>query len=132
MPLADLAASPIAGILAFVGGAALLYRLGRSLLRLGLAAVEGTAVNGLLEVAIRSGDLTGMAERKALAQKIRRVRMGAVLEALGWGSLVVAPIVAGVVTLVYAPAAVVWLFPRRPIRPVTVSVPSNPSPPAQL
>ena len=59
-----IAAHPLAGLLALAGGAALLFRSARALLRLGLAAAEGATIDGLVEVSRRNGNLTGMAERQ--------------------------------------------------------------------
>jgi hypothetical protein len=114
--LEALAAHPLVGLLALIGGAALLYRVGRGVLRLGLAAAETAAVSGLVEVSIRHGDLTGLAERKAAARLIRRTRVRAGLFLLLWLALLVVPLVAGVARLVYAACALVWLLPREPIR----------------
>lgn len=109
-------ASPVAGLLALVGGAALVYRLGRTLLRLGIAAAEKTAVDGMVEVSIRTGDLTTMAERKAHVAAVRRARARSALLALLWGGLLAVPAVLDATRPVYALAALVWLLPRRPLR----------------
>jgi hypothetical protein len=109
-------ASPIAGLLALIGGAALVYRLARTVLRLGMAAAEKTAVEGMVEVSIRNGDLTTMAERKAHVAAVRRARAGAAAQTLLWGGLLVAPAILDVTRPVYALAALVWLLPRRPLR----------------
>lgn len=114
--LESLAAHPLVGLLAFVGGAALLYRVGRGVLRLGLAAAETAAVNGLVEISIRHGDLTGLAERRAAARLVRRTRVRAGLFLLLWLALLVVPLFAGVARLVYAACALLWLLPREPIR----------------
>lgn len=123
MTLDSLIASPIAGLLAVVGGAALVYRLARALLRLGIAAAEKTAVDGMVEVSIRHGDLTTMAERKAHVGAVRRARAGAALQALLWGGLLAVPAVFDATRPVYALAALVWLLPRRPIRFTPISAP---------
>jgi len=109
-------ASPLTGLLALIGLAALVYRLGRSLLRLGLAAAEAGAVGGMMRVSVRQGDLTGMAERQALVAAVRRNRILALLTAALWAVLLVAPPLAGIARPVYAAAALVWLLPRRPLR----------------
>jgi len=109
-------ASPVTGILALVGCAALVYRLGRALLRVGLTAAEAGAVGGMMQVSVRQGDLTGMAERQAHVALVRRRRARALLEAALWGLLLVVPPIAGVARLVYAAAVLVWLLPRQPIR----------------
>jgi len=113
-------ASPLTGLLALVGLAALVYRLGRALLRVGLAAAEAGAVGGMMRVSVRQGDLTGMAERQALVAAVRRGRALALLTAALWAVLLVAPPLAGIARPVYAAAALVWLLPRRPIRLTTV------------
>jgi len=109
-------ASPVTGILALVGCAALVYRLGRALLRVGLTAAEAGAVGGMMQVSVRQGDLTGMAERQAHVALVRRRRARALLEAALWGLLLVVPPIAGVARLVYAAAVLVWFLPRAPIR----------------
>ena len=121
MSLDAILASPVTGLLALVGLAALVYRLGRSLLRVGLAAAEAGAVGGMMRVSVRQGDLTGMAERQALVGAVRRGRALALLTAALWAALLVAPPLAGVARPVYAAAALVWLLPRRPIRLTTVA-----------
>jgi len=109
-------ASPLTGLLALAGCAALVFRLGRSLLRVGLAAAEAGALGGMMRVSVRQGDLTGMAERQAIVSAVRRTRLLALLTAALWALLLVVPPLAGVARLVYAAAALVWLLPRRPIR----------------
>ena len=116
MSLDSILASPVTGILALVGCAALVYRLGRALLRVGLTAAEAGAVGGMMQVSVRQGDLTGMAERQAHVALVRRRRTRALLEAALWCLLLVAPPIAGVSRLVYAAAILVWLLPRRPLR----------------
>jgi hypothetical protein len=120
--LESILASPLTGLLAVVGVAALVYRLGRSLLRVGLAAAEAGAVGGMMRVSVRTGDLTGMAERQAVVGAVRRKRALALLTAALWAVLLAAPPLAGVSRPVYAAAALVWLLPRRPIRLTTVPV----------
>jgi hypothetical protein len=109
-------ASPVAGLLALAGGAALVYRLARTVLRLGIAAAEKTAVQGMVEVSIRNGDLTTMAERQAHVAAVRRARAGAVAQTLLWSGLLVVPAILDVTRPVYALAALVWLLPRKPLR----------------
>ena len=116
MTLDSIIASPLTGLLALAGLAALVYRLGRSLLRLGLAAAEAGAVGGMMRVSVRQGDLTGMAERQALVAAVRRNRILALLTAALWAVLLAAPPLGGIARPVYAAAALVWLLPRRPIR----------------
>ena len=118
--LDSIIASPFVGLLALVGLAALVYRLGRSLLRLGLAAAEAGAVGGMMRVSVRQGDLTGMAERQALVSAVRRGRALALLTLALWAALLVVPPLAGIARPVYAAAALVWLLPRRPIRLTTI------------
>jgi hypothetical protein len=116
----SIVASPLTGLLALVGCAALVYRLGRALLRVGLAAAEAGAVGGMMRVSVRQGDLTGMAERQALVGAVRRGRALALLTLALWAALLVVPPLAGSARPVYAAAALVWLLPRRPIRLTTV------------
>lgn len=116
MTLATILASPVVGLLALAGGAALVYRLGRTVLRLGIAAAEKTAIDGMVEVSIRHGDLTTMAERKAHVAAVRRARARAIGLTLLWGGLLVIPAVFDVTRPVYALAALAWFLPRRPLR----------------
>lgn len=109
-------ASPLAGLLALIGVVALVYRLARTVLRLGIAAAEKTAVQGMVEVSIRNGDLTTMAERKAHVSAVRRARAGAAAQALLWSGLLVVPAILDVTRPVYALAALVWFLPRKPLR----------------
>lgn len=118
-------ASPVTGFLALVGVAALVYRLGRSLLRVGLAAAEAGAVGGMMRVSVRTGDLTALAERRAVVSAVRRTRILALLTTAAWAALLIAPPLAGVARPVYAAAALVWLLPRRPIRFTTITVPAG-------
>jgi len=114
--LESILSNPLVGILALVGAAALVYRLARTVLRLGIAAAEKTAVDGMVEVSIRHGDLTTMAERKAHVAAVRRVRARAAGFLALWGGLLVVPAILDVTRPVYALAALVWLLPRRPLR----------------
>ena len=109
-------ASPAAGLLALAGIAALVFRLARTVLRLGIAAAEKTAIDGMVEVSIRNGDLTTMAERKAHVAAVRRARAGAAAQTLLWSGLLVAPAILDVTRPVYALAALVWFLPRKPLR----------------
>jgi hypothetical protein len=109
-------ASPLTGLLALVGCAAIVYRLGRSLLRVGITAAEAGAVGGMMRVSVRQGDLTGIAERREHISTVRRARTLALLTAGLWALLLAVPPIAGVARGVYAAAALVWLLPRRPIR----------------
>src|SRR3954466_13911799 len=92
---------------------ALVWRLLRALVRSALGAVESTATGGLLEVSIRQGDLTGMAERREQLSRARRARSRAIAEALLCFAALVVPGVAGITRPVYAAAVLLWLVPRR-------------------
>ncbi|HEX8246042.1 MAG TPA: hypothetical protein VF541_21180 [Longimicrobium sp.] len=121
MTFESILASPVVGLLSVIGGAALVYRLARAALRLGLTTLESASAGGMVEISIRHGDLTAMAERQEMARAARRARVRAVLMALLWAALLVAPVVAGIARPVYALAAVLWLLPRKPIRLVTAT-----------
>jgi hypothetical protein len=129
MDLTEFASNPLVSLLAFAGGAALVYRLVLALLRVGVRAAEGTAINGLMEISMRNGDLTGMAERRAMKDAIRRARGRDLLSTGLWGALLVAPAIAGVASLVYAPAALVWLLPRKRVRLLMEQAPRERTPP---
>jgi hypothetical protein len=109
-------ASPVTGLLALIGGVAIVYRLARGLLRLGLAAAEAGAGGAMVQASIRHGDLTGMAERREQVSVARRSRTGAALEVVLWLALLAVPPIAALSRPVYAVAALVWLLPRPPIR----------------
>jgi hypothetical protein len=112
-----LLASPLGTLLAFAGGAALVHRLLRALVRVALTAAEASTVGGLAEISKEQGDLTTMAERRRLARDLRRARTRHILLALGWLLLLAVPPLADVARPVFAAAAAVWLLPRVPIRP---------------
>ncbi|HSU14859.1 hypothetical protein [Longimicrobium sp.] len=116
MTLESVIAHPVVGLLAVFGCVALVFRLARAALRLGLSTLESASAGGLVEVSIRHGDLTGMAERQAQARAARRARLRAILLVLLWAALLVAPVVAGISRPVYALAALLWLLPRKPVR----------------
>jgi hypothetical protein len=104
-------------MLAVLGFLALMARLGRAALRLGLNAAEATAATGLAEVSQRRGDITGFMERQASGHALRRARRLNAAAALSYALLLAVPPIAGGAREVYAVAALLWLLPRRPIRP---------------
>jgi hypothetical protein len=108
-------------LLALLGVAALVVRLGRAGLRLGLNAAEATAASGLAEVSQRRGDITGFMEGRASGEALRRARRRNLAAVLAYGLLLVVPLFTEAAREAYAVAALVWLLPRRPIRPVRAS-----------
>lgn len=117
LPASVSALEPFVVLLAVAGGVAVGVRLARSLLRLGVTAAEETAAVGLVELSARRGDLTGMAEQSALARTLRRARFRE-LGFLGlWTTLLLVPLAMGWMPGGYAASSVLWLFPRKPIRP---------------
>lgn len=116
MSLQSILHGPGVALLDLVGGAALVYRIVRSVLRLGLAAAESSVAGGLIETSIRNGDLTAIAERQAHALAVRRARGRALLATLLWVVAFTVPAVAGLWRPVYAVAAILWFLPRKPIR----------------
>lgn len=104
-------------LLAVLGFVALIARLGRSALRLGLNAAEATAASGLAEVSERRGDITGYLERRASGESLRRARRRNLAATLLYAALLAVPPFAGVAREVYAASALLWLLPRRPVRP---------------
>ncbi|HEX6748197.1 MAG TPA: hypothetical protein VF092_12955 [Longimicrobium sp.] len=121
MTIEFIIAHPVVGLLALIGAAAIIYRLARATLRLGLSTLESASAGGLVEISIRHGDLTGMAERQEQARIARRARLRAILFALLWLALLVVPVVAGISRPVFAAAALLWLLPRKPIRLATAN-----------
>lgn len=105
--------APLVLLLAFAGAAALVLRLLRMLLRLGLRAAEVTAASGMAEISARQGDLTSLAERQeALTRARRRARVEVAL-ALLWLAWLAVPTFAPWTREAYALAAPLWLLPRK-------------------
>lgn len=102
-------------VLAALGFLALLARIFRSVVRFGLATAEATAMAGLIEVSARRGDLTGLSERKAQEQEVRRSRRLAGLLLALWVVLVVVPPFTGWAREVYAACALLWVLPKQKI-----------------
>jgi hypothetical protein len=107
-------------LMAFAGGAALVVRLVRAALRLGLRAAEATAAAGLADVSARRGDLTSMLERRAAETAARRERRGALLLFLVWLLWLAVPLFGGWSRDAFAIAAILWLVPNHPLRAVRV------------
>lgn len=105
--------TPILPLLAIAGCVALLIRLVRSLMRLGIAWMESTAAAGLAQVSERRGDITGLMERRASEQGMRRSRRKEAAFAIGYLLLLLIPPFAGVARVVYAACALLWVLPRR-------------------
>jgi hypothetical protein len=114
---------PLLGILAVVGVLAILARLGRSLLRVGITVAEETAAAGMAETSARRGDLTGLAERREQRTALRRTRLKQLAISALWVALLVAPALAGWGRPVYAAAVLLWLLPRAPLRQVRAPTP---------
>lgn len=105
-------------VLAVFGFVALVTRLGRAALRLGLNAAETTATSGLAEVSHRRGDITGFLERRASEQSLRRARRGAAALTFAYLLLLAVPAFASMAREVYAACSLLWFLPRRPLRRV--------------
>lgn len=103
-------------VLALLGGAALVMRLLRTGFRLALSAAEETAASELAGVSQRRGDLTSMAERRAHQETARARRRRELSLAAVWLLWLAIPPMAGWLPLGYAPAAALWLLPRRRVR----------------
>ena len=99
-----------------VGVLAILARMGRAILRLGITAAEETAAAGVAEASARRGDLTALAERREQAGALRRTRRMQMLAAGVWAALLVAPAFAEWGRYLYAASAFLWLLPRAPLR----------------
>jgi hypothetical protein len=104
-------------LLAAVGGAALVTRLGRALLRVALRAAEVTAAKGLVEISMRRGDLTGLAERRVAERSARRSRRRELATGALWAVWTVAPLFTPWTLEAYAVAAPLWLLPGASLRP---------------
>ena len=114
---------PLLGILAVVGVLAIVARLGRSLLRVGITVAEETAAAGMAEASARRGDLTGLAERREQKTALRRTRFKQLAVSALWMALLVIPAVAGWGRPAYAAAVLLWLLPRAPLRQVRAPTP---------
>lgn len=108
---------PALVVFAGAGAIALLGRAFRTALRLALHAAEATAASGLAEVSARRGDVTGLAERRAHQERARRLRRTELLFMGLWVAWIAIPPIAGWLPAAYVPAVLLWLLPRRPIRP---------------
>ena len=104
-------------LLAAFGLFALVARLGRSVLRLGLNAAEATAASGLAEVSERRGDITGFMERRASGETLRRARRRNLASLAAYALLIAIPPFTPFARELYAASALLWLLPRRPVRP---------------
>lgn len=104
-------------LLAALGLLALLVRMGRAALRLGLNAAEATAASGLADISERRGDITGFLERRASTQSLRRKRWINAAALAGYAALLIIPPFFDIAREVYAAAAVLWLLPRATVRP---------------
>ncbi len=100
-------------LLAMAGAVAILLRLFRALLRMGVTAAGKAAVSGMAELSARRGDLTGVAERRAQEMELGGARRRSVLRTAGWLALLIVPLILGVAREVYALAALLWVVPRR-------------------
>jgi hypothetical protein len=103
----------LVGLLAAAGVAALVYRLGRSAVRLALRSAEVTATTGLAEISARRGDLTGLTERRHQVTLARRRRRLDLLRTLGWLLWLALPAATAFTREAYALAAPLWLLPIR-------------------
>ncbi|HEY0015712.1 MAG TPA: hypothetical protein VGC13_05315 [Longimicrobium sp.] len=114
-------------LLAVFGVLALVSRLGRELTRLALNAAEATAATGLAEVSERRGDITGLMERRAAAQTLRRNRRRTLAGVAAFLLLLAIPPFAGLAREVYAACALLWFVPARRLRPrMPVQAPEQP------
>lgn len=107
--------SLIVFLMAVLGVLALLGRLARSVVRLGLNAAESTAASGLAEISERRGDVTGFMERQAATRSLRRARRRTLALAVGYLLLLAIPPFFGLGREVYAACALLWLLPRPPL-----------------
>jgi hypothetical protein len=109
----------VALFLAAMGVGALVLRLGRAGMRLALRVAEVTAAKGLVEISLRRGDLTALAERRTAERAARRGRGREAAIAGLWGLWLLVPLFTPWAVEAYAVAAPLWLLPgatarRRP------------------
>lgn len=103
-------------LLAALGVAALLVRLGRAGVRSALRVAEVTAARGLVGVSLRRGDLTGVSERRAAERRARRGRNGELLIGAIWALWLIVPLFTPWTAEAYAVAAPLWLIRSAPLR----------------
>lgn len=108
--------APLVGLLAVLGGVAIVFHLLRSLFRLGIATAEKTALDGMAEISARRGDLTAMAEQRQQQRELASSRRFSALSTLALGALLIVPPIAGFTQLAYAAGSLLWLLPRKPLR----------------
>jgi hypothetical protein len=110
--------SGLVTILAAAGVFALALRIGRAAMRSALRIAEVTAAKGLVEISLRRGDLTGVAERRTAEQSARRGRRREMAVGAVWGLWLIAPLFTPWTQEIYAVAAPLWLLPRSSARAV--------------
>lgn len=108
--------SGVVAILAAAGVFALVMRVGRAALRSALRIAELTAAKGLVEISLRRGDLTGVAERRTAEQSARRGRRREMAVGTLWGLWLIVPLFTPWMPEIYAVAAPLWLLPRTTTR----------------
>jgi hypothetical protein len=106
----------LALFLAALGVGALVLRLGRAGMRLALRVAEVTAAKGLVEISLRRGDLTGLAERRTAERAARRGRGREAAIAGIWGLWLLIPLFTPWTLEAYAVAAPLWLLPGSTVR----------------
>src|SRR5690606_9783526 len=103
--------------LAIVGAVAILRNLLRTLVRLGIRAAEATSASGLAEVSARRGDLTALAERRAVLREARQRRAGDLVRTLLWLGWLTLPLFLGWVVPAYLIALPLWFVAPPRITP---------------
>lgn len=103
--------------LAIVGAVAILRNLLRTLVRLGIRAAEATSASGLAEVSARRGDLTVLAERRAVLREARQRRAGDLVRTLLWLGWLTLPLFLGWVVPAYLIALPLWFVAPPRITP---------------
>lgn len=106
--------SSLAIILAGIGIAALVGRFFRAGLRAAMRVAEVTAAKGLVEISLRRGDLTGLAERRAAERTARRRRRKELVIGSLWGLWLLIPLFTPWALETYAIAAPLWLIRAAP------------------
>lgn len=109
----------LVGILAVIGGAALVFRLIASALRVVIWWAHAAAAGAQVERTTRRGDVTGIGESRTAAAAARRKRREAAGATLLWLVWLIAPPAFGLLREGYAIAAPLWLLPTFGSRPPT-------------
>jgi hypothetical protein len=104
-------------VLAALGILAVVLAGFRAVLRMLHGGVEAFVASEVASVRAGRGDLTGMSQAEERRATLRRTRRLYALQVLAWFVLLLAPLFTPWTRELYAGYAVLWLIPRRRVRP---------------